>query len=202
MASDGMRKVVTKPDLRIRAIESLLIEKGIVDPATVDTVVELYEKKIGPRTGARVVAKAWSDPDFKARLLEDGSEAMKELGVSGMQAEHMIVVENTDDVHNVLVCTLCSCYPWAVLGLPPSWYKSDPYRARVVREPRKVLAEFGLDVPEGKEVRVWDSNAELRYLVLPQRPDGTDGMSEEELAELVTRNSMIGTGIAKSPAPA
>lgn len=202
MASDGMRKVVTKPDLRIRAIESLLIEKGIVNPATVDTVVELYEKKIGPRIGARVLARAWSDPEFKARLLEDGSAAMKELGVSGMQAEHMIVVENTDDVHNVLVCTLCSCYPWAVLGLPPSWYKSDPYRARVVREPRKVLAEFGLDVPEGKEVRVWDSNAELRYLVLPQRPKGTEGMSEEGLAELVTRNSMIGTGLATSPAAA
>lgn len=178
--------------LRVKAIEQLLSEKGIVDPAAIDRLVELYETRIGPHNGARVVARAWSDSAYKARLLEDASAAIAELGISGMQGENMVVVENTESVHNVVVCTLCSCYPWPVLGLPPRWYKSPPYRARVVREPRAVLAELGCPVADEVEVRVWDSSAEIRYMVLPRRPQGSDGRQEEELAALVTRDGMIG----------
>ena len=186
-------------DLRVRALESLLVEKGYVDPKALDIIVDTYENKVGPQNGAHVVAKAWSDPAYKKWLLENGSEAIMSLGYSGRQGEHMEVVENTDEVHNMVVCTLCSCYPWSVLGLPPVWYKSAPYRSRAVIDPRGVLSEFGVSVAEDKEVRVWDSTAEMRYMVLPQRPDGTDGWSEEQLAALVTRDSMIGTGLALSP---
>ena len=178
--------------LRVKAIEQLLSEKGIVDPAAIDRLVELYETRIGPHNGARVVARAWSDSAYKARLLEDASAAIAELDISGMQGENMVVVENTESVHNVVVCTLCSCYPWPVLGLPPRWYKSPPYRARVVREPRAVLAELGYPVADEVEVRVWDSSAEIRYLVLPRRPRDSDGRREDELAALVTRDGMIG----------
>ncbi len=178
--------------LRVKAIEQLLSEKGIVDPAAIDRLVELYETRIGPHNGARVVARAWSDSAYKARLLEDASAAIAELGISGMQGENMVVVENTESVHNVVVCTLCSCYPWPVLGLPPRWYKSPPYRARVVREPRAVLAELGCPVADEVEVRVWDSSAEIRYMVLPRRPQSSDGRREDELAALVTRDGMIG----------
>ena len=186
--------------LRVKALEQVLTEKGLIDPQAVDTLVDYHEHKVGPQNGARVVAHAWSDPDYKARLLADGTAAIAELGFSGMQGEDMVVVENTPDVHNLIVCTLCSCYPWPVLGLPPVWYKSATYRARVVREPRAVLAEFGLDLNDDIELRVWDSTAEIRYLVIPQRPEGTDNMSEEELADLVTRDSMIGTGLVSGPA--
>jgi nitrile hydratase len=184
-----------EPALRIKAIESLLVEKGIIDTAAVDEIINIFEHRVGPRNGARVVARAWSDPAYKDRLLSDGTAAIAELGFRGMQGEDMMVLENTDEIHNVVVCTLCSCYPWPTLGLPPTWYKSAPYRSRIVREPRKVLSEFGLDIPPEKEVRVWDSNAELRYLVLPQRPPGTEGWTEEQLVEIVTRDSMIGTGV-------
>jgi nitrile hydratase len=184
--------------LRVKALESLLVEKKLVDPKALDAVVELYETKIGPHNGAKVIAKAWTDPEYKKRLLEDGTAAIAELGFSGVQGEDMLVVENTPDVHNMVVCTLCSCYPWPTLGLPPVWFKAAPYRSRAVIDPRGVLEEFGVTVPAEKEVRVWDSNAELRYLVLPERPPGTEGMSEEELAALVTRDSMIGTGLAKA----
>lgn len=185
--------------LRIKAIESLLVEKGLIDSAAVDEIIDIFEHRIGPRNGAMVVARAWTDPAYKARLLSDATTAIAELGFSGMQGEQMMVLENTPEVHNVIVCTLCSCYPWPTLGLPPTWYKSAPYRSRIVIEPRKVLAEFGLEIPDEVEVRVWDSNAELRYFVLPQRPDGTEGMTEEQLTDLVTRNSMIGTGIVPTP---
>lgn len=185
--------------LRVKALEELLVEKGLLDLNAVQRVVELYEHKIGPRNGAKVVARAWVDPEFRKRLLSDGTRAIAELGYSGLQGEEMIVVENTQKVHNVTVCTLCSCYPWPTLGLPPNWYKEAPYRSRVVIDPRGVLAEFGLEIAEDVQVRVWDSNAELRYLVLPARPEGTDAMSEDELAALVTRDSMIGTGIARNP---
>lgn len=185
--------------LRVKALETALTRKGYVDPATVDAVIDTFENKVGPRNGARVIAKAWSDPDFKQRLLDNASAACAELGFAGQQGEQLKAVENTGDVHNMVVCTLCSCYPWPVLGLPPNWYKSHAYRSRAVIEPREVLKEFGVEVSEDKEVRVWDSTSELRYLVLPERPDGTDGMSEEDLAELVTRDSMIGTGLASSP---
>lgn len=185
--------------LRVKAIESLLVEKKLIDPDALAAIVELYENEIGPRNGAKVIARAWADPAFKARLLQDGSAAIAELGFSGGQGEHMIVLENSDRVHNVVVCTLCSCYPWPVLGLPPVWYKSAPYRSRVVMEPRAVLREFGLEIPAEVEVRVWDSNAELRYLVLPQRPARTEGFTEEQLARLVTRDSMIGTGQPVQP---
>ena len=188
------------PALRVKAIESLLVEKGLVDPAAIDAVVDSFENDIGPRNGAQVVARSWVDPDYRERLLQDASAAIAELGYSGLQGEHMVAVENTDDLHNVVVCTLCSCYPWPVLGVPPVWYKSATYRARVVREPRAVLAEFGLDLNDDIELRVWDSTAEIRYLVIPQRPEGTDNMSEEELADLVTRDSMIGTGLVAGPA--
>ena len=182
--------------LRVKALESLLLEKGLVEAETLDAIVELYEHNIGPMNGAQVVARAWIDPEYKARLLADPTSAIAELGFSGVQGEDMEVVENTPEVHNLLVCTLCSCYPWPVLGLPPVWYKAAPYRARAVSEPRFVLEEFGVDIGDDVEVRVWDSTAELRYMVLPERPDGTEDLSEEELAALVTRNSMIGTARA------
>ncbi|HBF29048.1 nitrile hydratase subunit alpha [Rhizobium sp.] len=184
-------------ELRVKALESLLTEKGLIDPAALDELVDTYENRVGPRNGALVVAKAWTDPDYKKRLLEDSTAAIAELGFSGVQGEDMVVVENTADVHNMTVCTLCSCYPWPTLGLPPVWYKSAPYRSRVVIDPRGVLAEFGVRVSEDKEIRVWDSSAEIRYLVLPERPAGTEGWSEEQLVELVTRDSMIGTGFPK-----
>ncbi len=187
-------------DLRVRALESLLVDKGLVDPAALNALIDTYETKVGPRNGGRVVARAWVDPAYKARLLKDGSAAIAEFGYMGRQGEDMVVLENTPRVHNMVVCTLCSCYPWPVLGLPPVWYKSAPYRSRAVIDPRGVLREFGLALPDDVEVRVWDSTSEVRYLVLPERPPGTEGMSEEELAELVTRDSMI--GVAKVPAPA
>ena len=186
--------VPSDPALRVKALESLLVEKGLVDRATLDALVDAYEHKIGPRNGARVVARAWSDPTYKQRLLNNADAAIAEMGYGGLQGEHMVVVENSAKVHNMVVCTLCSCYPWPVLGLPPVWYKSAPYRSRAVIDPRGVLREFGLELPEDVEVRVWDSTAELRYLVLPERPAGTEGMSEEALAALVTRNAMIGVG--------
>lgn len=187
-------------ELRVKALESLLTEKGLIDPAALDELVDTYENRVGPRNGALVVAKAWTDPDYKKRLLEDSTAAIAELGFSGVQGEDMVVVENTADVHNMTVCTLCSCYPWPTLGLPPAWYKSAPYRSRVVMDPRGVLAEFGVSVPTEKEIRVWDSSAEIRYLVLPERPAGTEDWSEEQLVELVTRDSMIGTGFPKEAA--
>jgi len=190
--------VPSDPALRVKALESLLIEKGLVEPAALDAIVEYYEHKVGPRNGARVVARAWTDPAYKTRLLTDATAAISELGYSGRQGEHMVVVENTPTVHNMVVCTLCSCYPWPVLGLPPAWYKSAAYRSRSVIEPRVVLREFGLNLPDEIEVRVWDSTAEVRYLVLPQRPAGTDAMTEEQLTALVTRDSMI--GVAQVPA--
>ena len=185
--------------LRVRALETILVEKGYVDPAALDAIVETYENKIGPRRGAQVVARAWSDPAFMARLLADATATIAELGFGGRQGEHMVAVENSVTTHNLVVCTLCSCYPWAVLGLPPVWYKSPPYRSRAVIDPRGVLADFGVDLPEGTQIRVWDSTAELRYLVLPMRPAGTDGWSQERLAALVTRDSMIGAGLALAP---
>lgn len=188
------------PALRVRAIETLLVEKGLVDPAAIEMIVEAYSNEIGPRNGAQVVAKAWADPAYLDRLRSDATAAIDELGFIGLQGEHMVAVENTDTIHNVVVCTLCSCYPWPVLGVPPVWYKSTDYRARIVREPRAVLAEFGLDLPAEKEIRVWDSTAEIRYLVIPQRPAGTDGLDEAALADLVTRDSMVGTGLAKESA--
>lgn len=187
--------------LRVKALESLLTEKGLVDPAALDVIIDTYETKVGPRNGAKVVARAWSDPAYKARLLRDASAAIAELGFTGRQGEDMVVLENTPAVHNMVVCTLCSCYPWPVLGLPPVWYKSAPYRSRAVRDPRDVLREFGQELPESTEIRVWDSTAELRYLVLPERPAGTEGMSEDALAALVTRDSMIGVAKASAPAP-
>ncbi len=186
---------LTETELRVRALESLLIEKGYVEPAALDELVETYETKVGPRNGARVVAKAWTDPEFKAWLLEDATAAIASLGYTGRQGEDMVVLENTPSVHNLVVCTLCSCYPWPVLGLPPTWYKAAPYRARAVSQPRAVLKEFGVELSEDIEVRVWDSTAETRYLVLPIKPAGTDGWSEERLADIITRDSMIGTGI-------
>jgi nitrile hydratase len=187
------------PALRVKALETILTQKGLIDPAALDEIIETYETKIGPRNGAHVVAKAWTDPAFKAALLKDATAVVSELGYYGRQGEHMIVVENTDEVHNIIVCTLCSCYPWPLLGIPPTWYKSDAYRARAVREPRKVLAEFGVTLPSDMAVRVWDSTAETRYLVLPQRPKGTDEMDEAALMDLITRDSMIGTGLASAP---
>jgi nitrile hydratase len=185
--------------LRVKALESLLIEKGLVDPAALDALIETYEHKIGPHQGARVVARAWSDPGFKDWLLRDATAAIASMGYQGRQGEHMRVVENTRSVHNLVVCTLCSCYPWPVLGLPPVWYKAPPYRSRAVADPRGVLAEFGTELPADIEIRVWDSTSEVRFLVLPERPPGTDGWSEDELATLVTRNAMIGVERAKSP---
>jgi nitrile hydratase len=186
-------------DLRVRALESLLVEKGYVDPKALDAIIETYESKVGPRNGARVVAKAWSDPAYRAWLLKDATAAIASLGYTGRQGEHMVALENTDRVHNMVVCTLCSCYPWSVLGLPPVWYKSAPYRSRAVIDPRGVLGEFGVTLPAEVELRVWDSTAEVRYMVLPQRPAGTDGWTESKLEALVTRDSMIGTGLAPQP---
>ena len=185
--------------IRVRALESILAEKGLIDPKALDALVDTYEHKIGPRNGAKVVARAWVDPAYKQRLLTDATAAIKEFGFSGLQGEDMVVVENTPDVHNVVVCTLCSCYPWPTLGLPPVWYKSAPYRARAVSDPRGVLKEFGTELPETVEVRTWDTTAELRYLVLPERPPGTEKLSEAQLADLVTRDSMIGVTKAKAP---
>ena len=184
--------------LRVKALESLLTEKGLVDPKALDILIDTYENKVGPRNGARVVARAWVDDAYRHRLLADATAAIAEFGFMGRQSEHMVVVENTSEKHNMVVCTLCFCYPWAVLGLPPVWYKSAPYRARAVLDPRGVLAEFGVTLDDHVEIRVWDSTAEIRYLVLPQRPAGTEGMDEEALAELVTRDSMIGVGLAKA----
>ncbi|MDA0162542.1 nitrile hydratase subunit alpha [Solirubrobacter ginsenosidimutans] len=181
--------------VRVRALESVLIEKGLVDPAALDALIETYETKVGPHNGARVIAKAWTDDAYRARLFEDATAAIAELGYVGRQGEHMIAVENTPDTHNMVVCTLCSCYPWPVLGLPPVWYKSAPYRSRAVSEPRAVLADFGVTLPAETEIRVWDSTSELRYLVVPMRPRGSDGWSEEQLASVVTRDGMIGTGL-------
>jgi nitrile hydratase len=180
-------------ELRVKALESLLVEKGLVDPAALDAIVDHYEHKVGPRNGARVVARAWSDPAFRERLLADATAAIAELGYTGRQGEHIVALENGPGVHNMVVCTLCSCYPWPVLGLPPVWYKSAPYRSRAVIDPRGVLAEFGVQLAEEVEVRVWDSTAEVRYLVIPERPAGTEGLDEDALAALVTRNGMIGT---------
>jgi len=186
--------------LRVKALESLLVEKGLVDPAALDALVDMYENKIGPRNGARVVARAWTDPAYKHRLLTDATAAIAEFGFTGGQGEHMVALENTPKVHNLIVCTLCSCYPWTVLGLPPVWYKSAPYRSRAVIDPRGVLREFGLELAQDVEVRVWDSTAELRYLVLPERPAGTEKMTEEELAALITRDAMVGVAKVASPA--
>ena len=189
-------------ELRVRALESLLVEKGYVDPAALDELIDTYETKVGPRNGTQVIAKAWADPAFKKWLLEDATSAIASLGFTGRQGEHMVLVENTPTVHNIVVCTLCSCYPWPVLGLPPTWYKAAPYRARAVMQPRAVLAEFGVALPDGKEVQVWDSTAEIRYLVLPEQPQESIGLSEAELADWVTRDSMIGVGLAQRPAEA
>jgi nitrile hydratase len=191
--------VPSDPALRVKALETLLTEKGLIDPAALDAIVDTYENHVGPRNGARVVAKAWSDPAYLERLRADATAAIAELGYEGRQGEHMVIVENTDGVHNMVVCTLCSCYPWSVLGLPPVWYKSDAYRSRAVIDPRGVLADFGITMPDETEVRVWDSTAETRYLVIPQRPAGTDDLNEDALADLVTRDSMIGTGFARTP---
>ncbi|MDH3292696.1 MAG: nitrile hydratase subunit alpha [Acidimicrobiia bacterium] len=185
---------------RVKALESIMIERGIMTTEAVDRLAEIYENEVGPQLGAAVVAKAWTDPEFKARLLADGTEACAELGIGGLQGEDMVVVENTDDIHHVITCTLCSCYPWPVLGLPPNWYKMPEYRSRIVREPRAVLRDdFGLDIDDSVEIRVWDSSSEMRYWVLPQRPEGTDDLDEKALAALVTRDSMIGTGRPNQP---
>lgn len=186
-------------DLRVRALESILVEKGYVDPAALDRLIETYETNVGPHHGARVVARAWVDPDFRERLLADATPTIRELGIGGRGGEHMVVVANTPEQHNLVVCTLCSCYPWPVLGLPPVWYKSPPYRSRAVIEPRAVLAEFGVTLPDSQRIRVWDSTAELRYMVLPMRPAGTDGLDEADLAALVSRDAMIGTGLPSVP---
>ena len=187
------------PALRVKALETLLIEKGLVDSETLDEIIDTYQTKIGPQNGAQVVARAWSDGEFRDLLLRDATAAVLEMGFYGRQGEHIVAVENTDDVHNLVVCTLCSCYPWPLLGIPPGWYKSDAYRARAVREPRKVLAEFGLCLPDSVAVKVWDSTAEIRYLLLPQRPAGTEGWTLDDLATLATRDAMIGTGLAELP---
>ena len=190
---------LTEMQPRVRALETILLEKGYIEPAALEELIETYETRIGPRNGARVVAKAWVDPEFRQRLLADGTAAIGSLGYGGRSGNHLVALENTPSVHNMVVCTLCSCYPWAVLGLPPLWYKSAPYRSRAVAEPRAVLREFGVELPSDTEVRVWDSTAELRYLVIPMRPAGTDGWSEDALADLVTRDSMIGTGLLARP---
>jgi|TARA_B110000971_G_scaffold82356_1_gene84409 nitrile hydratase len=195
---DAHSLLPSDPELRVKAIESLLLSKGLVDAKTLDELIDTYENKIGPQNGAKVVAKAWIDNDYKKRLIADATSAIRELSYQGRQGENMIVVENTPEIHNIIVCTLCSCYPWPVLGIPPTWYKSDEYRSRTVREPRKVLSEFGVEIDSQVKVKVWDSTAELRYLVLPMRPKGSENMNESELAELVTRNSMIGTGLPEN----
>jgi len=187
-------------DLRVRALETVLMQKGYIDPAALDVLIDSYQTRIGPRNGARVVARAWTDPAFRRWLFEDATAAIASLGYAGRQGEHMIALENTPERHNLVVCTLCSCYPWPVLGLPPVWYKSAPYRSRAVRDPRGVLAEFGTRLPDSTEIRVWDSTAEVRYLVIPRRPPGTEALGEDELAALVTRDSMIGTALVEAPA--
>ena len=192
------QELPSDPALRVMALESLLVEKGLVDPAALDALIDAYEHKIGPRNGAQVVARAWVDPDYKKRLLTNATSAITELGYGGRSGDHMVVVENTPERHNLVVSTLCSCYPWAVLGLPPVWYKSAPYRSRAVIDPRGVLREFGLEIGEEVEIRIWDSTSEVRYLVLPERPAGTEHLTEEQLAELVTRDAMIGTGTVSS----
>jgi len=191
---------LTPMELRVRALETVLTEKGYVDPAALDALIDTYQTKVGPRNGARVVARAWVDPAYRDWLLRDATAAIASLGYQGRQGEHLVALENTREQHHMVVCTLCSCYPWPVLGLPPTWYKSAPYRSRAVRDPRGVLAEFGVTLPSDTQIRVWDSTAEVRYLVLPMRPAGSEGMSEEQLAELVTRDSMIGTGLPTAPA--
>jgi nitrile hydratase subunit alpha len=195
----GEPRELTDVDLRVRALRTVLEQKGYIDPAALDALIDTYETKIGPRNGARVVARAWVDSTFRNRLQEDATAAIASLGYGGRQGEHMVAVENTESRHNLVVCTLCSCYPWSVLGLPPTWYKSAPYRARAVKDPRGVLADFGVTLPDSTEIRVWDSTAEVRYLVIPRRPAGTESMAEAQLAELVTRDSMIGTGLPKAP---
>jgi len=187
------------PALRVKALETILVAKGLVDPLAVEAILETYETRVGPHLGAAVVARAWADPGFHARLMGEANAAMAEMGISGRQGEHVVAVENTPATHNMVVCTLCSCYPWPLLGIPPAWYKSDAYRTRVVRAPRKVLAEFGVTLPAGQSVRVWDSTAEVRYLIVPMRPDGCQGWDEGRLAALVTRDSMIGTGLPRAP---
>lgn len=191
---------LTQTQLRVRALESLLVDKGLVDPAALDALIDTYENKVGPRNGAKVVARAWVDPAYKRRLLENATSAIAELGFVGRQGEEIVALENTPNIHNLIVCTLCSCYPWPVLGLPPVWYKAAPYRSRAVIDPRGLLKELGMPLPESVEVRVWDSTAEVRYLVLPERPAGTEGWNEERLAAIVTRDAMI--GVAKVPPPA
>jgi nitrile hydratase subunit alpha len=190
---------LSETQLRVRALETILTEKGYVDPAALDAIIEAYETRIGPRNGAKVVAKAWVDPAFKEALLKDATKAIGALGIMGRVGDHLVAVENTERVHNMIVCTLCSCYPWEVLGLPPTWYKSAPYRSRTVIDPRGVLADFGVTLPPTTDIRVWDSTAETRFLVLPMRPPGTEGFGEGKLATLVTRDSMVGTGLAKRP---
>ncbi|KAE9630443.1 nitrile hydratase subunit alpha [Parasedimentitalea maritima] len=186
-----------EPALRVKALETILTRKGLIDPGALDQIIDTYQNKIGPKNGAQVVARAWSDPGFRDALMQDATAVVADLGYFGRQGEHMVAVENTPDLHNMVVCTLCSCYPWPLLGIPPAWYKSDAYRARVVREPRAVLADFGVTLPKETAVRVWDSTAEMRYLVIPMRPEGSEGLSVDELAALVSRDSMIGTGLAK-----
>jgi nitrile hydratase len=193
------QELPSDPALRVMALESLLVEKGLVDPAALDALIDTYEHKIGPRNGARVVARAWVDPEYKKRLLADAGSAISELGYASEGREHLVALENTAERHNLVVCTLCSCYPWPVLGLPPVWYKSAPYRSRAVIDPRGVLREFGLEIPEDVEIRVWDSTSEMRYLVLPERPEGSENMAEDELAALVTRDAMIGTAKVALP---
>jgi nitrile hydratase len=197
--SEHQPSAVSPLELRVRALETVLTQKGYVDPKALDALIDAYQWKIGPRNGARVVARSWCDPEFRRWLLEDATAAIASLGFSGRQGEHMVAVENTEDVHNLVVCTLCSCYPWAVLGLPPTWYKSAPYRARAVKDPRGVLREFGVELPQAARIRIWDSTAEVRYLVVPRRPAGTAHLSETDLAALVTRDSMIGTGLPRAP---
>jgi nitrile hydratase len=197
---DGMSHLDAM-DLRVRALETVLAQKGYIDPAALDVLVDTYQTKIGPRNGARVVARAWAEPAFADWLAADATAAIASLGYTGRQGEHMVAVFNTADTHHLVVCTLCSCYPWTVLGLPPTWYKSAPYRSRAVKDPRGVLADFGVQLPEGTQFRIWDSTAEVRYLVIPQRPAGSEGLTEDQLADLVTRDSMIGTGLARSPQP-
>ncbi|HYQ71236.1 MAG TPA: nitrile hydratase subunit alpha [Gammaproteobacteria bacterium] len=199
MTNTRHRAPLSDIQLRVKALEAVLTEKGLVDQVTLDTIIDNYENKVGPHLGAQVVARAWTDPDFKARLLADGSATIAEVGMAGIEGTHVVVKENTPEKHNLVVCTLCSCYPWSILGLPPMWYKSTPYRARAVRDPRGLLKEFDLELDDDIEVHVWDSNAEIRYLVLPMRPEGTEGLSVEELAGLVSRDAMIGTAIVSAP---
>lgn len=201
-AGAGGGTAMSEVEARVRALETVLTEKGHLDPATLDAVVQHYETQVGPRNGAKVVARAWTDADFAARLRDDATAALGEMGFLGQQGEHMVSVWNDASTHHLVVCTLCSCYPWPVLGLPPAWYKSFAYRSRAVREPRKVIADFGVDIPASKQIKVWDSTAEIRYLVIPERPAGTEGWTAERLEALVTRDSMIGTGLALPPEPA